>query len=219
MARLLFRRAYGDKNRILGMDLCRSGGADLSCRTRIGCPAASAAFCGGGRPGGKALDKDAANLLAERALDEYGNHILRLAYSYLHNMSDAEEVLQDTLIQLLKSAPYFASKSHEKAWLLRVASNLSKNRIAYNKIRGADELNEALTADEGEDLSFVWEAVKSLPAKYREVIHLFYYEGYSTAQIAGILKQNESTVRSSLHRGRAKLRTILKEAYDFDESI
>lgn len=126
-------------------------------------PAASAAFCGGGRPGGKALDKDAANLLAERALDEYGNHILRLAYSYLHNMSDAEEVLQDTLIQLLKSAPYFASKSHEKAWLLRVASNLSKNRIAYNKIRGADELNEALTADEGEDLSFVWEAVKSLP--------------------------------------------------------
>ena len=64
------------------------------------------------------------------------------------------------------------------------------------------------------DLSFVWEAVKDLPVKYREVIHLFYYEGLSTAQIAAILEQKESTVRSHLMRGREKLRSILKEGYD-----
>lgn len=113
-------------------------------------------------------------------MDSYGNHILRLAYSYLHNLNDAEEILQDTLLQYLKKAPSFESDEHEKAWLLCVASNLSKNRVNYNKVRYADELEEALIADKREDLSFVWEAVKELPEKYRAVIHLHYYEGYQT---------------------------------------
>ena len=158
----------------------------------------------------------ALNLQAEQIMDDYGNRILRLAYSYLHNMSDAEEVLQDTLIQFLKTAPFFTSEEHKKAWLLRVAGNLSKNRINYNKVRDADELNEELAADHREDLSFVWGAVKSLPVKYREVVHLFYYEGYPTAQIASMLHENEATVRSHLARGRAKLKEILKEAYEFE---
>ena len=135
---------------------------------------------------------------------------------YLHNMEDAEEVLQDTLIQYLKTAPHFEGAAHEKAWLLRVAGNLSKNRIAYNTVRSTDELNESLVTQQREDLSFVWQAVKDLPVKYREVIHLFYYEGLSTGQIAAILEQNESTVRSHLKRGREKLKLILKEGYDFE---
>ena len=159
------------------------------------------------------------NARAEAILTRYGNHILRLAYSYLHNMADAEEVVQDTLVQFLKTAPTFADKTHEEAWLMRVAGNLSKNRIRYNRVRAADELNDELVAEEREDLSFVWEAVKSLPVKYREVIHLFYHEGYSTAEIARILQRNESTVRSCLSRGRAQLREILKEAYDFEGTI
>lgn len=159
------------------------------------------------------------NERAEKILDTYGSSILRYAYTYLHNMSDAEEVLQDTLIQFLKTAPVFESPRHEKAWLLRVAGNLSKNRIAYNALRKTDELNEELVAEEREDLSFVWEAVKSLPEKYREVIHLYYHEGYSTKQIAAILQKNEATVRSDLHRGRAKLREVLKEEYDFEETV
>ena len=141
---------------------------------------------------------------AEMILTRFGDSILRYAYTYLHNMSDAEEVLQDTLVQFLKTAPEFESENHEKAWLLRVAANLSKNRIRYNKLRETDELNEELVAEEREDLSFVWEAVKSLPVKYREVIHLFYHEGYQTAQIAKVLGRNESTVRSDLRRGREK---------------
>lgn len=155
------------------------------------------------------------NERAARLLDEYGNHVLRLAYSYLHNMNDAEDILQDTLIQFLKAAPALDSPEHEKAWLLRVAANLSKNRIGYNRLRAADELDEELAAEEREDLSFVWEAVKSLPVQYREVIHLFYHEGYRAAQIARILGRKESTVRSDLRRGREKLKDVLKEAYDF----
>ena len=166
-------------------------------------------------------DKDAGAALSvtERAgylIDIYGNSILRLAYSYLHNLSDAEDILQDTLIQYMKTAPEFESSDHEKRWLLKVASNISKNRIRYNSYRETDELMEELVAKEREDLSFVWEAVKELPDKYREVIHLFYQEGLSTKEIADTLGRKEATVRSDLLRGREKLKTILKEGYDFE---
>lgn len=152
----------------------------------------------------------------ENILDTYGNTILRLAYSYLHNMSDAEDILQDTLIKYMQSAPVFLTESHKKAWLLHVAANLSKNKIDYNRIRETDELEETLVAEEREDLSFVWEAVKALPDKYREVIHLYYQEGYSAKEISKILSRNESSVRSDLKRGREALKTVLKEAYDFE---
>ena len=166
-----------------------------------------------------AAERAAINERAEYILNTYGDSILRYAYSYLHNMSDAEDILQDTLIQYLKTGPVFENAAHEKAWLLRVAANLSKNRIDYNSIRKTDELNEELAADERDDLSFVWEAVKSLPVKYREVIHLFYHEGCSVREISNILKRPEATVRSDLHRGRERLREILREEYDFDEAL
>lgn len=156
------------------------------------------------------------NTRAEHFMDAYGNTILRLAYSYVHNMEDAEDVLQDTLIRVLQADPEFESEAHEKAYLLKTAANLAKNKIEYNKRRETDELNEELVSQEKEDLSFVWEAVKKLPDTSREVIHLFYEEGYQTAQIAEILGRNESTVRSDLKRGRERLKEILKEEYDFE---
>ena len=75
---------------------------------------------------------------------------------------------------------------------------------------------DELVSEEKEELSFVWEAVKSLPEKYSEVIHLYYQEGYSTADMAAILNKKESTVRSDLKRARDKLKEILKEEYDFE---
>ncbi len=162
------------------------------------------------------VSKEEVNRQAERMLTDYGNSILRLAYTYLHNYSDAEEVVQDTLIQFLRTAPQLMGTEHEKAWLLHVAANLSKNRIAYNKVRAADELSETLAAEEREDLSFVWDAVKKLPQTYREAIHLYYEEGYATAEIAHILGRKEATVRSDLRRARAQLKDMLKEVYDFE---
>lgn len=88
------------------------------------------------------------NWMAEDILDSYGNNILRLAYSYLHNMDDAEEILQETLLKYLQEDVTFENKSHEKAWILKVAANLSKNRIRYNKVREADELDEQLATEE-----------------------------------------------------------------------
>lgn len=170
-------------------------------------------------PSKEAADQTAIRLQAAEILDRYGNHILRFAYSYVHNIDDAEDILQDTLIQFLKTAPVFASEQHKKAWLLRVAGNLSKNRLLYNRVRMADQLNETLTADGEQDLSFVWEAVKSLPTDLRETIHLYYYEGFSTKEIAAILGKNEATVRTHLRRGRGRLKEILQGEYDFDETV
>ena len=156
---------------------------------------------------------------AAQILDTYGDTILRYAYSYLHNRSDTEEVLQDTLIQFLKTRPVFESDEHEKAWLLRVAGNLCKNRLKYNSLRQTDELREELIAEQREDLSFIWDAVQALPVQYREVIHLFYREGYSTREISQILGRKEATIRSDLSRGRGKLKELLKEAYDFEGTV
>ena len=96
-----------------------------------------------------------------------------------------------------------------------MAGNLAKNRIRYIRVRDADELCEELAAEQRDDLSFVWEAVKALPVKYREVIHLFYHEELTTAEIAAVLQRKETTVRSELSRGREKLKGILEEFYDF----
>ena len=97
--------------------------------------AAMRLFAGSETPAEPMRSRTEVNARAEQLLDRYGNSLLRYAYSYLHNMEDAEEVLQDTLIQFLKTAPVFLSREHEKAWLLRVAANLSKNRLNYNKLR------------------------------------------------------------------------------------
>lgn len=153
---------------------------------------------------------------AELALKEYGNSILRMAYSYVHNIQDAEDILQNTLIRYIKCNKDFDSSSYEKAWLLKVAANLSKNKIKYNNVRAYAELDENIPAPQRTDLSFVWEAVKNLPPKYSEVIHLFYQEGYSSKEVANILSKKEATVRSLLKRGREILKTQLKEEYDFE---
>ena len=153
--------------------------------------------------------------VATRLMQTYGNQLLRFAYTYVHNYEDAEDIVQETLISYMRTAPVFENEKHEKSWLFTVAANHSKNKIKSNNIRRADELNEELVAEKKEDLSFLWEAVKSLPEDYREVIHLFYQEDYTTAQIATVLKRRESTVRSQLKRARDKLKEILKEEYDF----
>ena len=160
--------------------------------------------------------KDLINQKAEYFFDRFGNSVLRLAYSYMHNAQDSEDVLQETLIKYIRSAPEFESDGHAKAWLLRVAANVSKNKLDYDKRRQTDELAEELVAESETDLSFVWEAVKKLKPAQREAVHLFYQEGYSTKEISDILGRNESSVRSDLKRGREALKAILKEAYDFE---
>lgn len=99
---------------------------------------------------------------------------------------------------------------------MRVAINLCKNQLSAPWKRRWEELDEDQPCFDQEE-SAVLEAVSSLPVKYREVIHLYYVEGYSTAEIASLLGRGEGTVRVQLSRGRERLRRVLKEAYDFGE--
>ena len=163
-----------------------------------------------GSPGERAPDRPLED--AALVLRRHGDAILRLAFSYLHRRDEAEDVLQDTLLQYIQKAPPFSSQEHEKAWLLRVAANLSKNRLSYWKRHPQEELSDLLP-DESENpqLSAVWDCVKALPPKYRAVVHLYYYEQYSTVEIAKLLGKKESTVRSLLARARGLLRDELEE--------
>lgn len=164
---------------------------------------------------GRAAREEHAELT--RLFERYGNAVFRAAYAYLHNRSDAEDVMQDTFLQYLSTKPTFESEQHEKAWLLRVAVNASKNKLGSAWFRRTEAIDEGCPCPEDEELSFVWDAVHELPPNYREPIHLFYHEGCSTEEIASILQTRPSTIRSRLTRARAMLRDRLKEAYDFDE--
>ena len=152
----------------------------------------------------------------ERVLEEHGQRILHLAYSYLGSREDAEDILQDTLVRYMDKAPDFRSPEHEKAWLLRGAANLCKNRLKA-PWRNHPEIPENYPG-EGvpEESMALLQAVSALPVPYREVIHLFYYEDATTAEIAAILGKREGTVRSLLSRGRERLRQSWKGGPDHE---
>lgn len=153
----------------------------------------------------------------EDVLTTYGDSMLRLAFSYMHQISDAEDIVQEVLIKYIEKDPKINSENHEKAWLLRVTGNECKNKIKHNKIRQTSQLEESTKVFDNVELNYVWDAIKNLPDKYREVIHLYYQEGYSTTEVAKLLSKKESTVRSLMRRARKNLKDVLREEYDFEE--
>lgn len=160
----------------------------------------------------------------EKALDLFGNDILRLAYSYMKNREDAEDVVQETLIRLMQSQLVFEDEQKEKAWLLTVASNLCCDQLKNADRRhnvAMPEGYEAAAPDNPEpDIdNEVLQEVLRLPEKYRSVIHLYYFEEYSIREIAGIVGKKEVTVRSLLKRGRERLQKKLKGESGHAEGI
>ena len=152
--------------------------------------------------------------LAKKYLNNYGNSMLRFAFSYTRNTEDAEDVVQEALIRAISSNAVFENDAHEKAYLMAIVRNTSLNYIKKRDLHPCEELDENVAADRPEDLSYVREAVLKLPEHERDAIHLFYLEGYSTAEIAKIVKRREATVRSDLYRGREHLKGIIKEEWE-----
>lgn len=152
-------------------------------------------------------DLDAAE--AERLVNTYSDLILRLSYTYLKSTQDGEDICQTVLLKLLTGGEVFDSPEHEKAWVIRTAINACKDELRsfQRKAVPLDELAEAAAPDAPR--SDVLDAVMALPEKYREAIYLFYYEGYSTKEIAALTGRSEAAVSAHLSRGRKKLRTIL----------
>ena len=113
----------------------------------------------------------------------------------------------------------FQSPEHERRWLLRVAVNKSRNLLRAGRRRPTVPLDEALAEYAPAEPSYraLYEAVLSLPRDYRLTVDLYYYEGYSTGEIAALLGAREATVRTWLRRARLKLKELLKEEWDDDQ--
>lgn len=143
---------------------------------------------------------------------KYMDTIYRVAYSWTKNPDDANDVTQDVLIQLYRTTREFESDSHLKNWLIRVTVNQCKMlfRAPWKKVEDIGEYADTLGFEEESHLD-LFQALMNLDKKYRVPILLFYYEGYSTAEIASILKIPEKTVSTRLFRAKAKLKDYLKE--------
>jgi len=153
----------------------------------------------------------------QQIVDQYADMLLRIAFTHLANRHDAEDVAQSVFLKYLEKQPAFASAEHEKAWFIRVAINLCKNHRHSTWFRKTTCLDENIGYPEFDqdeaDEQAIFNAVLSLPVKYRKMIYLFYYEDYSILQIAEICGMKESTVRSRLFRARQQLKASLKEAF------
>lgn len=150
----------------------------------------------------------------QEIVNGYADTVFRLAYSYLKNRADAEDVMQETLLKRCLEKKPFASPDHEKHWLLRVASNECK-RILRSPWRcrtgPLEDAEEAAVFDQPAQ-SDLFQQVMSLPPKYRAAIYLHYYEGYPVQDIAKLMRAKPSTVQTWLMRARGQLLTKLKEA-------
>lgn len=145
----------------------------------------------------------------EALIDQYENTLLRAALAILGDPYEAEDAVQDTFLRWLEKRPEFRDEGHEKAWLLTVCANGCKSRLRRQTRRPTTELPDTYPAPD-RDSGEVAEAVFALPANQRAAVHLFYYEGYSTQEIARMLGQRPGTVRSHLSRARETLRRVLK---------
>lgn len=148
----------------------------------------------------------------------YARHVdavYRICYIRMQNRMDAEDITQETFFRALQQPQQlWEDEEHARAWLIVTASNLCKNALrSWTRSKRIDMTDWAPLVDpdsaSDKDISEVLSAVMRLPDQYKTVLYLFYYEGYSSAEIAAMLHKKESTVRSLLHRGRKRLSKAL----------
>lgn len=152
---------------------------------------------------------------AQEIVEVYGDMVLRAALAMVKNRADAEDIAQDVFVSLLRAQPVFESAEHQKAWLLRVTMNRAKSFLRSAWQRRTEGLEESFP-----DVPFTpaenstAQAVAALPLKYRQVIYLYYIEGYDTAELAKLLGRPQNTVLSQLARARNLLKETLKGEWD-----
>ncbi len=136
--------------------------------------------------------------------------VYRVCYAYMKNPADTEDAVQETFFRMIRRQPHFENPEHEKAWLIRTASNICKNELKHWRRTQADlDSHTDLPAPENESSGDLMEAIKALPERYKTVIYLYYYEGYQTAEIAKMLKKPHSTIRNHLREARLLLKERL----------
>lgn len=145
----------------------------------------------------------------DAALAQYGDTVYRLAFAYTRNRADADDVFQEVFLRYFRRAPAFETEEHRKAWLLRVTINRAKSCLS-KMLHEPQETADAAPFSAPESLE-LHEALLRLAPKYRTVIHLFYYEGYTAEEIGALLHRKPSTVRTQLTRARSRLADLLRD--------
>ncbi len=151
------------------------------------------------------------NSEADRAVEKYADTVRRVCFMHLKNYSDVEDVFQDVFLKYILHDEPFESDAHEKAWLIRVTINSCKDifkSFFRRKVCSLDDIETEpfYIQEESQDLL---DAVLKLPDNYKNVIYLFYYEGYTAVEIARILNRRENTIYTWLSRAKAKLKEEL----------
>ena len=145
----------------------------------------------------------------EALIEKYEKTVYKLAYSYLRNKQDADDIYQEVFLRYFRNKPEFAGEEHEKAWFIRTTVNCCKNLCTSSWFRRTAPLEENTLGDEAvyvpQEQSELFAAVMALPAKYRTVIHLFYYEGYSLDKVARLCGCTPAAARKRLSRSRKLL--------------
>ena len=146
----------------------------------------------------------------EATYERHVNMLHRVCYSYIKNSTETEDVVADVFIKLLEKCPKFDNDEHEKAWLLRTAINLCKDRIKHwwRKRANIDDYQHLESSHEFMDDNIL-KAVMALPDRYKAVVYLYYYEGYPSPEIAKILKKPQSTILNHLSEARKILKGVL----------
>ena len=148
---------------------------------------------------------------AESVIREHGPMVWRLALANLRSAADAEDVFQDVFMRYVQHADELTSDEHRKAWLIRVTINRCRSlQRQWLRRKHLPITGEPAAAFRSPEESAVDEAMARLPQKYRTVIHLHYYEGYTAKEIARLLQTKPNTVLTWLRRGREALRTKLE---------
>ena len=146
-----------------------------------------------------------------RAVDEYADMVRRLCMLHLKNYADTEDIFQIVFLKYALSSIEFENKEHEKAWLIRVTINACKDLLKSFFRRNTVSIHQLIEqpAPQDQDYTDVLEAVLSLPKKYKDVVYLYYYEGYTAPQISKILGKNVNTIYTLLNRSKKILKAQL----------
>lgn len=156
-------------------------------------------------------------ITAQSAIDRYADMVYRLALTQMKNRTDADDLFQEVFVRLVSHIQELESWEHVKAWLIRVTINCAKKHYGQYWNKNVDYMDEPeRLSDQTESYEIPEEhpvraAVRKLPPKYRLIVHLYYYEELSVAEIAGLTKQRESTVKSQMHRAREMLRNLITD--------
>lgn len=155
---------------------------------------------------------------ANRAIRLYADTVRRICMVHLKNYSDTEDIFQTVFLKYVLHPEPFESEEHEKAWIIRVTVNDCKD-LLKNVFRSRTVPLETLVEmPQAQELRHreLLEAVLSLPLKYKDVVYLYYYEGYSAEEISRILKKNVNTVYTLLTRARKILKKELEGVTDIE---